>query len=803
MSGETKPIAPKVVDPRTLPALAPLTGPQHVRWCGWKYELNEKGKWTKPPYQANGYKAKNNTPATWSDFDAVWQTYQAGGFDGIGIMLLGLGGVAAIDLDKVREPNSERWLPWTDNLISACASYTETTPSTIGKRIIGGYTGGKVHRRGEYPSGGSFELFADCERFITVTGLADGAVEAWSDITPHFEALLALLDRKPNGHDRDGGDDAEIDIHSLPLLAIELIISGTIDGKKPRNRGPAFAKVVREIYRRGHSFRAALGLLSRHPNGICSKYEGRLEAELRRWWSKLDRATTARDPAVPLITVEGGKRDLAADKGIAALIGAGVPFYQRNRRITRIALVRAKASDGAALMLPGIIDVDAPLMERELGRCAQWRRWDARTADYVFIDPPGPVSAQILSMSGHWPFAPLHGIIQCPTLRGDGSLLNEPGYDARTGLVLVNSVEMRPIGLELRKEDAEEALDLLLGLLTEFPFSDKESEAVALSMFVTPVIRGAMAVAPMHLVTKPLPGTGASYLADCASMIATGEVCAVETMAPKYEETEKRLVGTAIAGHPIIALDNARSLIAGDFFCQVVERPLMSLRALGSSDKHRIPNTFTLFANGNNAGVAEDMVRRTIRAAMDANTEHPEKRIFTSDPLAAIQKDRGKYVRAALTIPLAYIAENQPNPKAPLPSFGGWSRMVRDPLVWLGCADPVDSQAKLRIDDPRKNQVAEIFAAWASAIGRGFDSRKRTGGVIKAAESDQALLDALHVVAAVRNKGETKELDPRALGNWLRRHLGHIAGGLKLLMDTSVNASRVEWYLEHHTEQTG
>jgi putative DNA primase/helicase len=84
--------------------------------------------------------------------------------------------------------------------------------------------------------------------------------------------------------------------------------------------------------------------------------------------------------------------------------------------------------------------------------------------------------------------------------------------------------------------------------------------------------------------------------------------------------------------------------IAGDFFCQIVERPLMSLRPLGKSDKHRVPNTFTMFANGNNAGVAEDMVRRTIRSGLDANLENPENREFKGNPLAAIQQHRGQYI---------------------------------------------------------------------------------------------------------------------------------------------------------------
>jgi hypothetical protein len=39
----------------------------------------------------------------------------------------------------------------------------------------------------------------------------------------------------------------------------------------------------------------------------------------------------------------------------------------------------------------------------------------------------------------------------------------------------------------------------------------------------------------------------------------------------------------------------------------------MELRPLGTSTPVRIANTFTIFANGNQASVTNDVVRRTIR----------------------------------------------------------------------------------------------------------------------------------------------------------------------------------------------
>jgi putative DNA primase/helicase len=139
-----------------------------------------------------------------------------------------------------------------------------------------------------------------------------------------------------------------------------------------------------------------------------------------------------------------------------------------------------------------------------------------------------------------------------------------------------------------------------------------------LSELMTPVLRGAMPAVPMHLANAPQPGTGKSYLADLASEIATGERCAVVAFSPNPEETEKRLNGSALQGHPIIALDNASGTIEGDLLCQLTERPRLQLRPLGTSKMTRAANTFTVLGNGNNAVVAADMVRRTLECRLDA-----------------------------------------------------------------------------------------------------------------------------------------------------------------------------------------
>jgi putative DNA primase/helicase len=297
-----------------------------------------------------------------------------------------------------------------------------------------------------------------------------------------------------------------------------------------------------------------------------------------------------------------------------------------------------------------------------------------------------------------------------------------------------------------------------------------------------------MPVAHQHLVSSPQPGTGKAYLADIAAMIATGERMPVIAAAPKPEETEKRLVGSALDGFPIIGLDNCRETLAGDFLCQVTERPLMRLRALGKSDMVRIPNSFTTFATGNNLTVADDLVRRTVSSTLDANVENPEERSFTGNPLFELRQNRGAYVAACLTIVRAYLAAGSPERLVPLPSYEGWSEMVRAPLVWLGFDDPVATMAKAREADAVRQDRAGLFAAWLADLGT---EAYTAAAVVEAAEArypdDSSKLvrpdlnAALLAVAAKRGGGA--QIDPRRLGRWLTKNEDTIAGGLKLTID--------------------
>jgi len=516
------------------------------------------------------------------------------------------------------------------------------------------------------------------------------------------------------------------------------------------------------------------------------------------------------EPTLPVVTVYQGKRHYAATEGISAMVTADTSIFQRDTQLVRCVLIKAITCEGKVINVPGITKVTLPMLARELGRAAEWQRVNAK-GERTRIDPPKEVVEQIANMHGFWPFSPLAGVISTQTLRPDGSLLDQPGYDAVTGLMLMDPPKIPAIHDRPTKTQALEALALLNELLAEFPFTDNIARSVAMSMLLTPVLRGALPPAvPLHIVTAPAPGTGKSYLLDTAAAIATGERCPVFAVAPKEEETEKRLVGAALAGFPIIALDNVSSILTGDFLAQVSERPILTLRPLGGSALIRVSNSFTVFANGNNIAATADLVRRTVRCSLDSDLENPEDREFHADPVALVLADRGKYVAACLTVARAYIAAGLPNKCSHLPSYPQWSDIVRSALVWLGWPDPVDSMELARTDDPSRLSRAMLFTAWDEEWPDRNPNGVTTAELIAAATeferpgfSDERRRPDLHEAClAIAREHRSSTISAERLGKWLRSAVDARVGNLKLVVNRS-DKKRPRWQLIGGTGASG
>ena len=528
----------------------------------------------------------------------------------------------------------------------------------------------------------------------------------------------------------------------------------------------------------------------------------------RRKNGPVRRDSHAADPADnrasnrPLIRIEAGAISRAVDEAEAALIEAGAHIYQRGGIIVcpanaAVAISRRANSKSTTRIVP----VNGLHIAELMGEVARWEKFDGRKEDWTATDCPQRV-ADFYQSRPQWNLRVLAGVIDHPTLRPDGSVLDEAGYDVATGLLYdPKGASFPQVPDAPDRAAAEAALDILLTLLKEFPFVTPADRAVALSAILTSLVRRSLDTAPLHAFTAPTAGSGKSMLVDICALIVTGETAPVTSLGLTEEESEKRLGSSLLGGDPYVTLDNIVRMLSGAFLCQILTQKTVKIRVLGQSANVVAPTSACVFATGNNLVIEGDMTRRAVVCSLDANVEEPENRVFEVNPLAMISADRGAYVLAGLTILRAYHVAGRPETAKPLGSFEDWSHLVRNALIWIGEADPCLTMEKARATDPKRESLTAIVQQWARVIGVRRVTAKE---IIAAANGPVADLgydgrtspetedfrEALLGVA-----GEGSAISGRRLGKWLGSNKGRVVAEMKIVADGS-RAGVALWRLE-------
>jgi putative DNA primase/helicase len=215
-------------------------------------------------------------------------------------------------------------------------------------------------------------------------------------------------------------------------------------------------------------------------------------------------------------------------------------------------------------------DVNDVFLTEIIGRVARFYSFDHRASAPRGTDPsqkgawkptrtPPEFGRHILAR-GQWALRILLGTVESPTLRPDGTVVQDEGYDAASGLYLdLNGAEFPPVPDTPTRVEALEALKVLTNLISTFPFVPGEGEewggptaarSVALSAMLTAVVRRSIATAPAHAIVAPTPGTGKTKLSEIASVMATGRTPTAISYGKTQEEFEKRLFAVLLAADP-------------------------------------------------------------------------------------------------------------------------------------------------------------------------------------------------------------------------------------------------------------
>lgn len=519
-----------------------------------------------------------------------------------------------------------------------------------------------------------------------------------------------------------------------------------------------------------------------------------MEKALRKWLGGFDDGQGGNGPA---ITVLPGFMPQAVDAAEAALMNSGVGIYQRFDTLVRVVALTVRVEeegvgrDGGALILKS---VTTPWLREQFARYARWKRPGKKGP--VRCDPPPDAASAYLARVGEWRLRFLQGITQSPTLRADGSVLQEPGYDVVSGLLYdPGRVQFPAIADAPSREQAEAALVTLSDPFRGFCFAEEADKSVALAAVLTALVRAMFPSAPLFAIDAPAAGTGKSLLAETISIITTGHKPAMMSQGKSDEENEKRLSSVLMAGDQVIVIDNCDRPIEGDFLCSMLTQEMVQPRILGKSETRRLPTRCVVIATGNNLILSGDVTRRTLICRLDARVERPDQRQFDFDCRDEAFQRRPQLVTAGLTMLRAYIAAGRPCPVASVGSFERWN-LVRETLVWLGCADPASTRDRVLSDDPQKAVLLDLLRMWWDALR----DRQVTLTELAALADNDGNMVVRELLSELTANTRHTAFNPRSVGKFLAKHIGRIVGGL--VMQAENDASGIKRYRVIATEKT-
>lgn len=485
------------------------------------------------------------------------------------------------------------------------------------------------------------------------------------------------------------------------------------------------------------------------------------------------------------LKVERGELSHIADRALEVIRTCGELYDLGDRSMARVADQR-------------IYPVTATWLGDYLGRIIRFEKFDNRANAWLPCDVPLKLPALIHERHGERRLPELRALITAPTLRADGSVLDTPGYDAKTGLLYMSGdLDSLRVPLAPSRAALLSAFEELWTPFSKFPFVDSVSRGVFIAAVLTAAVRSALPTAPAFGFDAPAAGSGKTLLARSLSILA-GDDGATTTPPESDEEAEKLFFSKLREGTKVLLLDNAVHPIGGAPFNMLLTSERFSGRILGQSETDVLPNSMQVLLTGNNLRMYGDAVRRVLVSRIDPKVENPFLRQFDFCPVQWIKDRRVRLVVAALTLIRGYLAAGAPSMAAGrLASFEQWDGLVRQTVCWLatlsldvGLDDPAKVIETYAAKDESRSILGEVLRAWYEVFGAAWmkagDVLVARSGVTQSLElaelgtkPDQQKLRAMWG-ALNRLDRSGKPITAQGLGRWLQTHEGQIIGSLKL-----------------------
>ncbi len=320
----------------------------------------------------------------------------------------------------------------------------------------------------------------------------------------------------------------------------------------------------------------------------------------------------------------------------------------------------------------------------------------------------------------------LMGVNNIPLITRSGRVVEDSwGYDRELKLFM-------SCKYPVKRMYPDEALEILKELFCDFPFAkgntwndtDKPKVekygryfAAAISAVLSAVVRPAMDICPMYVITSSQWSDGKSVMSNAiASAVGMegGSPNSPLTRGGSDEEQEKQISSVLAKGKRVIVYDNHDGEFRSAALVETLTSSQPEFRVLGKSETRSIPNRSMFITNGVNIVLAGDLQTRSVMirlARIDINNERKFKHFDLID-WAGDNSER--IVSAAISL-IEWALKQDNDGWRPTHRFKVWDMLVRR-TIWLACGvdiSPPENEDHDKEADPVQ-EVKHEFLEWVA-----------------------------------------------------------------------------------------
>jgi len=343
---------------------------------------------------------------------------------------------------------------------------------------------------------------------------------------------------------------------------------------------------------------------------------------------------------------------------------------------------------------------------------------------------PAPITCKAILALQQWPkVRRLRGIAGFPVPLADGSIVQQFGYHASSGLFLPEGMGVPPVPDNPTAQQIKKALDFILHyFLADFPWLSPADKANALGALLTPLLREIIRdVYPFVYVTAPERGSGKTLLADLINTIYNPGAD-MRVLPADEKEIEKTITSALRGASPVIVFDNITQTIKSPSLAALLTMRTWTARILGGSRDGSYPNDRLWMGTGTNVSLGGDFGQRSVRIAMDYGKPNPDLR--TGFKIPGIKKwtleNRGDVLWRLLLLVRAWqLAGAELDKRHVMRGFTPWAQATGGVLAFHGVEGFLGNRDDVIGQDDDATEMARFLEMLQSRHGgKGVTTRQ-------------------------------------------------------------------------------